>query len=637
MLTAMHEASKNWLGKIVLGFLFALLILSFAVWGIGDIFRGFGSGTVAKAGDIEIPTEEYRAEYQTLLQNYQRNAKRVITNDQARALGIDKLVLNRMISEGLIEAEAKKFGLAMNSKVVARVVLDDPRFKTPSGAFNRIAFQRALSDAGLNETRFLNKQRSAYLRAHLVESFADKVPVSNAMLGILHQLATETRSVEYFTLGAANAGKIADPGDTELQTYFKSRKASYRAPEYRKIVTLAVKPLSVVKADQIPDADARKEYDRVKARRFATPEKRDLQQIIFKPGEESAARAALDKIRAGSKFADIAKERKLKETDIALGLLEKGKISDPEIAKAAFSTDAGKVSEVVKSRFGPAIVHVVKVEAKSVKPFDAVKEELKRELAAEKAKTEIRKLYEKIEDARTSGKVLEEAAKSAGLKVRTITAVNKSGLNKKGLPVKDLPEKKQFLEAVFASDIGVDNDTLTITGGGHIWFEVAAIDPARDRKLEEVKDRVKAAWRAEQVRKKLREIADKAVTDINGGKTLADVAKELGVTVELAPDVLRRPHSKLAQTVVNRIFSLAVGKAGTAPASNIARTVFKVEDSNTPPLVDKARDLERIETQISAAYKEELAQQYVASLRKGLSVTINPTSMRNVVGGEANR
>ena len=116
MLTAMHEASKNWLGKIVLGFLFALLILSFAVWGIGDIFRGFGSGTVAKAGDIEIPTEEYRAEYQTLLQNYQRNAKRVITNDQARALGIDKLVLNRMISEGLIEAEDQGSRMNLNTE-----------------------------------------------------------------------------------------------------------------------------------------------------------------------------------------------------------------------------------------------------------------------------------------------------------------------------------------------------------------------------------------------------------------------------------------------------------------------------------------------------------------------------------------
>ncbi|MGE3646389.1 MAG: SurA N-terminal domain-containing protein, partial [Beijerinckiaceae bacterium] len=49
MLEALRNASKNWLGKIVLTFMFGLLILSFAVWGIGDIFSGFGSGTVATA------------------------------------------------------------------------------------------------------------------------------------------------------------------------------------------------------------------------------------------------------------------------------------------------------------------------------------------------------------------------------------------------------------------------------------------------------------------------------------------------------------------------------------------------------------------------------------------------------------
>ncbi|MDP4593254.1 MAG: SurA N-terminal domain-containing protein, partial [Beijerinckiaceae bacterium] len=230
MLTAMNEASKNWLGKIVLGVLFTLLILSFAVWGIGDIFRGFGSGTVAKAGKIEIPTETYRAEYQTVLQNLQRQLRRVVTNDQARAQGIDKLVLNRMISDELLEQNAKTFGLAMNAKAVAKGVFDDPRFKTPSGSFDRLAFQRALSDAGLNEQRFLDKQRATYLRAQLVNSFAEDVPVSTAMLSVLHKLGTETRSVEYFNLTAENAGKIVDPSDSDLQTFFNARKATYKAP-----------------------------------------------------------------------------------------------------------------------------------------------------------------------------------------------------------------------------------------------------------------------------------------------------------------------------------------------------------------------------------------------------------------------
>lgn len=633
MLTAMREASQNWLGKIVLGVMFSLLIVSFAVWGIGDIFRGFGSGTVATAGNVEVSTEEYRAEYQTVLQNLQRQLRRAVTNDQARAEGIDKLVLNRIVSERLLEQEAKKLGLAMNNKAIAKGVLDDPRFQTPNGSFNRIAFQQALRDFGLNEQRFLEKQRETYLRAQLINSFADDLPVSNAMLAIMHKLALETRSVEYFTLKAENAKDIPAPTDKDLTAFFNSRKASYRAPEYRKIVTLAVTPSSIAKPETISDEKARELYESVKAKRFTTPEKREVQQIVFKPGEDAAASAALTKLKSGAKFVDIARERNLKESDINLGLLEKSKFSDPAIAEAAFKTEAGKFGEVVKSRFGPAILNIVKVEPASVKPFDEVKADLKKELATATAKQEIRKIYEKIEDQRTSGKVLEEAAKSAGLKVRTIEAIDKEGKDKKGLDIPDLAEKRQLLPAVFASDIGVDNDTLSTPAGGYVWFEIAAVDPARDRKLEEVKDQVADAWRAQEIGKKLREIAEKAVKDMEGGKAVADVGKELNVPVTIAPDVKRAAHAKLAPAVVNRIFSLPVGKAGTAPASAVERTVFKIVDSNTPPLVDKGKELEQVEKSLTQAYQQELMDEYIQSLRKGIKVSINPAAMQNVVGG----
>ena len=342
MLEALRNASKNWLGKIVLTLLFGLLILSFAVWGIGDIFRGFGSGTVAKAGSVEIPTEEYRAEYQTMLQNLQRQLGRVITNDQARKEGLDRLVLNRMISEGLIDQKARAMGLAMNYQAIAKGVLDDPRFRGPTGQFDRVAFQRALSNAGLNEQRFLEKQRETYLRQQLGNSFADSIATPRAVLEIWHRMGTETRSVEYFTLTAANAGVIADPTDSDLNAFYQSRKASYRAPEYRKLVTLALTPSILAKPDTVGDADAMKLYESVKASKFTTPEKRQVQQIIFKPDEEAKAQEALQKIRAGAKFEDIAAERKLKKEDIELGTLAETEFADPAIAKAAFATKEGR-------------------------------------------------------------------------------------------------------------------------------------------------------------------------------------------------------------------------------------------------------------------------------------------------------
>ena len=48
----------------VMGF----LVISFAIWGIGDIFRGFGRNGVATIGGAEISIEQFRQFYNDRLQ-----------------------------------------------------------------------------------------------------------------------------------------------------------------------------------------------------------------------------------------------------------------------------------------------------------------------------------------------------------------------------------------------------------------------------------------------------------------------------------------------------------------------------------------------------------------------------------------
>ena len=215
-------------------------------------------------------------------------------------------------------------------------------------------------------------------------------------------------------------------------------------------------------------------------------------------------------------------------------------------------------------------MRTVKVEPKIVKPFDDVKAELKKELAEKRAQEDIRKAYEKIEDERTSGKVLADAAKAAGYSVRMIDATDRNGRNKKGEEVKNLTDKDNLLRAAFESDIGVDNETLSVRSGGYVWFEVASIEAARDRKLEEIKARIQAAWEAVEIAKKLRELGEGYVKAVKGGKKIADVAKEAKLQLDSALDVKRGTHAKLAAGVVSRIFSLPVGSTATAPGNQPA-------------------------------------------------------------------
>ena len=107
MLRGLRNASSNWLGKAVMAAVVGFLVISFAIWGIGDIFRGFGRSTVAKIGRTEITVEQFRTLYNDRLQQYSRQAGRAIGPEQARQLGLDRLVIGQIVSEILLDERAR--------------------------------------------------------------------------------------------------------------------------------------------------------------------------------------------------------------------------------------------------------------------------------------------------------------------------------------------------------------------------------------------------------------------------------------------------------------------------------------------------------------------------------------------------
>ncbi len=162
------------------------------------------------------------------------------------------------------------------------------------------------------------------------------------MIESVFRYANETRSVEFFVIGPSAVGEIAAPTQDELAKYFETNKASYRAPEFRKFVTLAVTPGTLADPSKVSNEDLSATYERVKTQRFGTPEMRQIYQIVFQTGQEKEAAAALEKIRGGAKFEDVAAERNLKVSDIDLGLLTPDKLADPAVRTAAFCYQAGR-------------------------------------------------------------------------------------------------------------------------------------------------------------------------------------------------------------------------------------------------------------------------------------------------------
>ena len=632
MLDGIRVASQSFLGRALLAVLMALIVFSFAIFGIGDIFRGFGAGKIAQVGNADISSEAFRFAYQTDLQRLQRRAQRVVTNDEARALGLDQQTLGRLVSEAALDAKAQQLGLAMSTSAVARAISDDPSFKNAAGQFDPVRFQEILRDNGFDERSFVRQQRAVYLRQEMAEAVAGKIKAPLALLATINRFRNETRSVDYFILPPAAIGEIATPDDATLSKFFDARRSAFAAPEFRKIVVLAVTPTLLASAADVSDVDATKLYDEVKAARFTTPERRQVQQIVF-PNEGEALTAS-EKIKAGTSFDAIVADRKLTASDVDLGLVKKGDIGNPAAAEAAFALPEGAVSVPVKTQFGANLVHVTKIEPAVIEPFAKVSPALKNEIARERAKKQVRALHDKIDDARASGKSLIDAAKSAGLDARTIDAVDSAGRDRNGATIEGLTAGPDVLKAAFASDVGIDNETVTTPDDGYVWFEVAGIDPARPRTLDEVRAKVVAAWREDETARRLAEKGAEVVKAIAGGAELSKVAADSGAEVKHDSGVKRAGTPELPANAVAQIFDVPKGGAGSSSAPT-GRLIFHVLDEATPDFDADSAESKAAAEQMNGALEQNLLAQFVSKIESDAGVRINGAALRAAVGGNS--
>jgi peptidyl-prolyl cis-trans isomerase D len=630
MLDFMRTASRGLAGRAIMAVVLAVIIMSFAWWGTGNPFEGYGRNNVAVVGGQSISAQAFQQTYQNLLQQYQQQLKAPITNAQAHAMGLDAQVLGQMIADAALDARARSLGLAMSDETIANALRESPEFQDASGRFDRQRFDAILRESGLSEYGFFADRRKRSLRQQIGVSLVGNIAAPKALVEALAHFDGESRAIDYVILPPSAAGDIPAPTPEQLQSFFNERKASFRAPEYRAVNLLSVLPSAIAKPDEVSDADARAEYDRAKEQRFTTPEKRAVQQIVF--SKDAEATAAWARIKGGASFDEVAKATDSGGKFVDLGETTKADIYDAAVAQAAFALPENGVSDVVKGQFGPVLVHVSKITASSVKPFEEVEAELKKDIATRRAADQALSIHDKIEDARASGKTLTEAAKAAGLDVRAIAAIDARGMDKNGAAVPDIPDKKDVLRAIFASDIGVDDQPVSTPDKGFVWFEVTKIDPPHDRTLDEVKDQVAKQWRDEEVAKALAAKATDMAVKLKGGATLASLAEPDKLEVKNAADIRRSGGAGLAENVVTQIFNEPSDGAGSASVGD-SRLVFKITKDTIPPFDPASAETKALQQRANSGLVTDLLSEYVAALERELGVSINQAALQAATGG----
>ncbi|MET4241636.1 SurA N-terminal domain-containing protein [Bradyrhizobium sp. RT10b] len=629
MLRGMRKASSNWLGKTIMAVVMGVLIISFGVWGIADIFKGFGQSTVAKVGSTEISLNEFRQTYTDRLQQISRQFGRPLTPDQARAFGLDRQVLQQTIAEAALDEEARRLGLGQSDEQIRQVIMNDPNFKGVGGSFDPNRFQAVIRNFGYTEQRYVSEQRKVSLRRQITGTIGAGLEPPKAMIDVLTRFQNEQRAIEFVRLDAAQAGTIDAPSPEALAAYFEDHKVQFRAPEYRKISFVVVSPEEIGKWSEVSDGDAKKVFDQRKDR-LGTPEKRQIHQIVFPNVAE--AQAARERLAGGMSFEDLGKERGLSSSDVDLGLVTKSSL-DPAVGDAAFALPAGEISQPIQGRLGTSIVKVDKIEPGSEANYASLVGDIKREIATERARVKVNDLRDKMEDERGGGASVIDAAQKLGLTAVTIDAVDRSGRAPNGQPVTSIPQGLDVVSQAFNTDVGVDNDAISFKGG-YVWYDVLAITPSRDRNLDEVRDQVEARWRQDQIAAKLKTKATEMVQKLEQGGKLADEAAAINAKVETASGFKRddSPAGVPASVVAAAFRTAKDGVGQTAVSGGSEVIVFRVTDI-VEPAVDAASDaVKKLKDSLDRALTDEQVASYVNKLETDIGTTINQAAFAQVTG-----
>lgn len=627
MLDALRRGSTGLVAKV----LFALLVLSFAIWGVADVFTGWGRGALAKIGSQEIRLEEYQRAFQNEINLISQQAGRRITTEQAHAAGLDNRVLAQLIAWSAVEQHADELNLALSDTSLADAMKNDQAFKGPDGKFNRLAFENVLDRLGVSERGFLQLRRRDELREQLTSALINGVAVPDAMIEVLNAWKNETRVAEHFTIDADKAVTVPEPDEAKLKATYEANKANFMAPEFRKLALLVLSIDNVKKTMEVSDAEAQTSYEETK-KDYNTPERRRVQQIAFK--DKAAAEVAKKAIADGKSFGDAAKDAGAKDSDIDLGLISKDRLIDPKIADAVFSLPKDTVSDPIEGRFATVLVRVTDIQPAVDRTFADVKNEVKDKLATKKAAAQMQTLLDQVEDQRSAGKSLKEIGEAMKLQFYEIPEADRSNKDREGKPAILIRDPAAVLNVAFGSGVGIENDVVEVGGDSYAWVDVLDVMAEKQKPFDEVKDAVKQFFIKQERERLVSELAGKLVERADNGEAMSVLATAGGAAkVATTPPFNRTTEPQgMSRDAVARAFTLAKGKAGSAPDSNNkSRIVFKVTEITPAPAVSEAQR-NTIASELKNQLADETLSEYVLALQNSLGTHIYEDEFKKAIG-----
>lgn len=582
MLQTLRDKSSGWIATVILG----LLIIPFAFFGVEQYMT---QSTATYAAKIEAPPkwwpsapsfwpasmlwqrEEIGAdEFRTAFEQ-QRQQLRDAQGDAFDPRAFESADNKRRVLEGLVDRRimrmmAVRDGVYVSDAQLRGTIESIPAFQV-GGRFDAQTYQIALASQNQSPRQFEQVVRDDMQQTVVPNGVAASAFVTRSEVDRLLRLFGETRDAEIVTLPAPEPD-TAPVSDADAQRWFQQRQAQYRTPE---TVTLEILDVdgSKLPPPAAPSEQALKErYDQEKAK-FGSGEQRLVSHILVKD-EKKAQQLAAQAKAPGADFAALARANSEDTGSKAgggdLGWIQQDGTMVKPFEDAVFAMKAGDVSGPVKSDFGYHVIQLREIKPGTQKSFDDVRDQLAAELADTGRERAFNDTMGKlVDEVYKNPTTLEPAARLANLPVRTVPAFARvPSAATAGDPVLSNPAvlRSAFSESLIQD--GTVSDPVEIAPGHSVLLRVKAHQPERAQSLDQVRDRVVAAVRADRARKAAVAAADALIAEVRKGKTLEAAAAERKLPLARMPGLPR--GQPLPDPMTNGAIFEAPAPAGGKPA-----------------------------------------------------------------------
>ena len=514
MLQAIRNNAQGLFVWIIVG----LIVISFALFGLGSYLSGASKVVAASVNGVEISGNDLTRAYQ----NYQERLRSMFGEqynpEMFGTTRIKQEVLQGLITQEVMNQVIHKEGYKASDKQVFEKIKKYEAFQE-GGTFSPKRYKEVLSQQGMNGEAFENDLSRDIATQQIRTAISTSAFLTEKEKQVLATLENQKRDIGYFNISVKPYRKQANVSDEDIKSNYEKNSQLYLTEEKVQIEYLELNMDDVAARQEITDEMIKQHYE-------SSPES------YMSNDDASAKKKITDlrkKIQQGADFGALAKEHSQDKGSSKqggdLGYLTRG--IEENFDNVVFALKKGEVSKVIKSKEGFQIIKVddiragdpeerkvrhilVKAENKLI-PLANIKDKVKKDLQYQEASKvffvdadQMNNLSYETPDS------LEPVADALGLKLQTSSLMTRRGSA-------GLLSNPKILKAAFSNEVlkeGRNSEVLELSDTKLVVLRIKEYKAASVLPLDNVKSRIKESLLQEQASKKAQEITSDILASV---------------------------------------------------------------------------------------------------------------------------